>query len=136
METLGLLLHPPLGLGSDAASKAKFGWGCIDNKNISRMLQFIPRRFMKERSLAFLPTLFMIVVTMSAMSMAQPQTFATRHTRDAVVNGEAQFVGKLPGTQLMKFDIVLPLRNDARLENFLKGSLRSNQSQLSAFPHA
>src|SRR5271170_3872805 len=51
---------------------------------------------------------------------AQPQPLLTRHVRDEVANGRAQFVGQLPATQTMRFDIVLPLRDRAGLENFLQ----------------
>ena len=51
---------------------------------------------------------------------AQPQALLTRHVRDAVVNGQAQFVGKLPATETLRFDMVLPLRDRAGLQNFVQ----------------
>ena len=51
---------------------------------------------------------------------AQPQSLPTRHVRDAVANGQAQLVGKLPATQTLRFDIVLPLRDRAGLQNFVQ----------------
>jgi subtilase family serine protease len=51
---------------------------------------------------------------------AQPQSLLTRHVRDAVANGQAQLVGKLPATQTLRFDIVLPLRDRAGLQNFVQ----------------
>jgi kumamolisin len=51
---------------------------------------------------------------------AQPQSLLTRHVRDAVANGQAQFVGQLPATQTLRFDIVLPLRDRAGLQNFVQ----------------
>ncbi|MFY9949051.1 MAG: protease pro-enzyme activation domain-containing protein [Candidatus Sulfotelmatobacter sp.] len=51
---------------------------------------------------------------------AQPQPLLTRHVRDAVVNGQAQFVAKLPATQTLSFDIVLPLRDRVGLQNFVQ----------------
>jgi len=51
---------------------------------------------------------------------AQPQLLSTRHVRDAVDNGQAQFVGQLPATQTLRFDMVLPLRDRAGLENFIQ----------------
>src|SRR5271168_754807 len=51
---------------------------------------------------------------------AQPQSPLTRHVRDEVVNGRAQLVGKLPATQMLRFDIVLPLLDRAGLQNFLQ----------------
>jgi subtilase family serine protease len=51
---------------------------------------------------------------------AQPQSLMTRHVRDEVVSGRAQFVGQLPATETLRFDIVLPLRDRAGLQNFLQ----------------
>src|SRR5271155_5022443 len=51
---------------------------------------------------------------------AQPQSPLTRHVRDEVVNGRAQLVGPLPATQSLRFDIVLPLRDRAGLQNFVQ----------------
>src|SRR5271170_4022068 len=51
---------------------------------------------------------------------AQPQSLLTRHVREEVANGRAQLIGQLPATQTMRFDIVLPLRDRAGLENFLQ----------------
>jgi kumamolisin len=51
---------------------------------------------------------------------AQSQTFLTRHVREAVLNGEAQSVGRLPATQSLRFDIVLALRHQPELEDFLQ----------------
>jgi subtilase family serine protease len=52
---------------------------------------------------------------------SQAQTLLTRHTRDVVVNGEAKSVGRLPASQTMRFDVVLALRHQAELKNFLQG---------------
>src|SRR5271154_2113977 len=51
---------------------------------------------------------------------AQPQSLLTRHVREEVVNGRAQFLGQLPATETLRFDIVLPLRDRAGLQNFLQ----------------
>ena len=51
---------------------------------------------------------------------AQPQLLMTRHVRDAAVNGQAQFIGQLPATQTLLFDMVLPLRDRAGLQNFVQ----------------
>src|SRR5580698_7861656 len=51
---------------------------------------------------------------------AQPQLLLTRHVREAVVNGQAQFVGQLPATETLPFDITLPLRDRAGLQNFVQ----------------
>jgi hypothetical protein len=55
---------------------------------------------------------------------SQPRTvigFAeTRHVRDVVLSGRAQPVGRLPANQMMQLDLVLPLRDPAGLDAFLK----------------
>jgi subtilase family serine protease len=49
---------------------------------------------------------------------AQDQSMMTRHTRLGVTSGQAKFVNRLPGTQILRLDIVLPLRDQAGLEDF------------------
>jgi kumamolisin len=61
-----------------------------------------------------------IVFLFTIPGQAQPQLLSTRHVRDAVANGQAQFVGQLPATQTLRFDMVLPLRDRAGLENFIQ----------------
>jgi subtilase family serine protease len=51
---------------------------------------------------------------------AQPQLLLTRHVRQAVASGQAALVGRLPATQSMNFDIVLPLRDRAGLQSFVR----------------
>jgi len=60
-----------------------------------------------------------VLTLASVASYAASQPLMTRHTRDAVVNGEAQSLGRLPAAQTMKFDIVLALRHAPELKNFL-----------------
>jgi subtilase family serine protease len=48
------------------------------------------------------------------------QPLLTRHVRDEVANGKAQFVGQLPATQTLRFDIVLPLSDRAGLQSFVQ----------------
>ena len=50
---------------------------------------------------------------------SQAQYVLTRHVRDVVRNGNVKLVGQLPAGQLMTLNIVLPLRDQAGLENFL-----------------
>ena len=51
---------------------------------------------------------------------AQGQSIMTRHTRPEVTSGRAKFVNRLPGAQVLHLDIVLPLRDQAGLEDFLQ----------------
>jgi subtilase family serine protease len=60
------------------------------------------------------------IVSVNVVCQAQPQTLLTRHVREATVNGEAQSIGRLPATQSMHFDVVLVLRHQPELENFLQ----------------
>ena len=50
----------------------------------------------------------------------QTQSSLTRHTRDVVQDGRARLVGRLSPTETMRLVLVLPLRNQAALEQFLK----------------
>jgi kumamolisin len=60
----------------------------------------------------------MLLVVMGAQ--AQAQSMATRHVRQAVISGEAKFLNRLPETQTLHIDIVLPLRDQAGLDKFLQ----------------
>jgi kumamolisin len=51
---------------------------------------------------------------------ARAQGVLTRHMRDAVLSGQAKLLNRLPGPQILRLDIVLPLRDPAGLENFLQ----------------
>jgi subtilase family serine protease len=44
----------------------------------------------------------------------------TRHVPNEVASGRAQLVRQLPATQTLRFDIVLPLRDRAGLQNFVQ----------------
>jgi subtilase family serine protease len=50
----------------------------------------------------------------------QSQSPVTRHVRDVVANGQAPLVGRLPATQSLHFDIVLPLRDRPGLQSFIR----------------
>lgn len=74
---------------------------------------------MNSRLAAFL----FIIATVFGTTLiceAAPQPLMTRHVRDAVVNGQAQFLGRLPASRTMIFDVVLALRHQPELENFLQ----------------
>ena len=75
---------------------------------------------MIRKSSLFLLALVAIVLAVNIVCQAQPQTLLTRHVREVVVNGKAQSVGRLPAKQSMRLVLVLPHRNQAELENFLK----------------
>jgi kumamolisin len=66
------------------------------------------------------------VVLCSAMllfvmgAQAQAQSLLTRHVHQEVISGQAAFLKRLPETQTLRIDIVLPLRDPAGLEKFLQ----------------
>ena len=47
------------------------------------------------------------------------ETTQTHHVRQTTLNGQAKPVGRLPVTQIMRLDVVLPLRDPAGLDSFL-----------------
>ena len=75
---------------------------------------------MIRRVSAFLLTVFAILLVVSAVSQAQSQALLTRHVREVTVNGEAPSVGRLPLTQTMNLDILLPLQHQQELDSFLR----------------
>ncbi len=62
-----------------------------------------------------------MVSSVNLVCQAQQQSLLTRHVREATLNGEAQSAGRLPAAQTMHIDIVLALRHQAELQNFLQG---------------
>jgi len=61
-----------------------------------------------------------IAWSVSTICQAQPQPLMTRHVRDAVTSGRAQLRGRLPATQNLHIDVVLALRHEPELDNFLE----------------
>src|SRR5215469_6722692 len=61
-----------------------------------------------------------MVLGSNIVCQAQEQPLLTHHVREVVRNGQAHSIGRLPATQSLPFDIVLPLSNQAELENFLQ----------------
>jgi len=68
----------------------------------------------------FLLTVVVLVSGLNVLCQAQSQTLLTRHVREAIVNGQALSTGRLPATHSMRFDVVLALRHQPELENFLQ----------------
>jgi kumamolisin len=59
-------------------------------------------------------------VLMPALSvLAGGQSLMTRHTRQAVVSGQAQLVEHVPSEQVLLLDVVLPLSDPAALDDYL-----------------
>jgi subtilase family serine protease len=74
------------------------------------------------------PRLGRFLVTIAALlsllsfvtASSEAQSMSTRHVREIVRTGVAKSVGQLPSKQVMTLDVVLPLRDPAGLESFLK----------------
>jgi len=67
----------------------------------------------------------LLLLTVAAMlSVAtmnsHAQSVLTHHVREATRTGEAPVSGRLPASQIMQLDVVLPLRDQAGLDAFLK----------------
>jgi kumamolisin len=61
-------------------------------------------------------------VVLGAVALGHParaETIATRHVRDAVTGGTAALFGRLPQSEEMRLDVVLPVRDPAALEAFV-----------------
>jgi len=78
----------------------------------------------KSYGVAVLRGLFVVMGSAMILSVmetpAQAQSLLTRHVRQEVISGQATFQGRLPDTQTLRIDIVLPLRDPAGLEKFLQ----------------
>jgi subtilase family serine protease len=78
----------------------------------------------KSHGVAVLRGLYAVLCSAMLVSVliapAQAQSLRTRHVRQAVISGEAQFLNRLPATQSLRIDIVLPLSDQAGLEQFLR----------------
>jgi subtilase family serine protease len=63
---------------------------------------------------------FAVASIANGVSHAQPQSVLTRHVRVETLNGQARFVGRLSAIQPRRLTVVLPLRDEAGLQEFLK----------------
>ena len=90
---------------------------------------------MKQRFtlLSFLAALVVVAGLIGAASAEDATPLLTHHVREAVINGQAPLVGHLPATQSMRLVLVLPLRNQADLENFLEALYNPSNSSYRQF---
>ena len=65
-------------------------------------------------------TIAALLSVSAVVCQAQSQTPSTRHVREVTWNGQARQLGRVSSTETMRLVLVLPLRNQAALENFLK----------------
>jgi subtilase family serine protease len=63
--------------------------------------------------------LFIAAFVSAGVVEGRAQTMMTRHVREVTLNGQAKLLGRLPTTQIMQLDVVLPLRDQAGLDAFL-----------------
>ena len=63
--------------------------------------------------------LLLSLTALATSGVGEAQTLLTRHVREATLNGQARLLGRLPATQVMQLDVVLPLRDPAGLDAFL-----------------
>ncbi len=64
--------------------------------------------------------LLSIVAFVSAgVAQSRAQSMMTRQVREVTLNGQAALLGRLPASQTMQLDVVLPLRDQAGLDAFL-----------------
>jgi len=74
---------------------------------------------MQSKVSVFLLTAVAIVLIVCVAGQAQSTSLLTRHTQDVVTMGEAQSLGRLPANQVMDLDLMLALRHQPELENFI-----------------
>jgi hypothetical protein len=77
-----------------------------------------------RRLTLFLFTIVAMLTGVNFVCQAQTQSLMTRHVREATLNGQAPFVKKLPATQSLRLDVVLPIRNQSELDSFLRDTIR------------
>lgn len=65
-------------------------------------------------------TFFAVVPIADSVSQAQPRPPLTRHVREETINGRARFVDHLSADQPLRLVVVLPLRDQQDLQEFLK----------------
>jgi subtilase family serine protease len=76
--------------------------------------------FRAIRRLGCILPAFAAIAFLAAPACSQAQSILTHQMREAVITGQAQAIGRLPATQLMTLDLVLPLRDQAGLETLLR----------------
>ena len=63
---------------------------------------------------------FVLASVVNIVCHAEPRLLLTHHVRGMTLNGQARSVERLPAGQHMRLVLVLPLRNQAALDQFLK----------------
>jgi subtilase family serine protease len=63
--------------------------------------------------------LMLVAIVLVVTTNSPAQSVLTHHMREVVLNGKAKSVGRLPATQIMHLNLVLPLSDEAGLHSFL-----------------
>jgi len=71
------------------------------------------------RKMALLLSTIVAILAVAAVN-SHGQSVSTHHVREVIRNGKAKSVGRLSATQILQLNIVLPLRDQAGLDSFLK----------------
>jgi pro-kumamolisin-like protein/chitobiase/beta-hexosaminidase-like protein len=74
----------------------------------------IPKTILFSKILFTLIAFFFLTLPLHARNLP------TQHVRDAVHKGQAKSLGRIPATQTMQLDLVLPLKDRPGLQNFLQ----------------
>ncbi|MGO9169843.1 MAG: protease pro-enzyme activation domain-containing protein [Candidatus Sulfotelmatobacter sp.] len=72
-----------------------------------------------RRLSVLLLTIVAMALGVNSLCHAETRSLLTRHVREVTLNGQATRLGHLPATQIMRLDVVLPLRDQAGLDHFL-----------------
>jgi len=71
----------------------------------------------KRRSNRILVSLALFVA--AGFMQSRAETLMTRHVRTVTINGQAKVLGHLPSATIMQLNVVLPVRDQAGLDDFL-----------------
>ncbi len=69
----------------------------------------------------------------AGVMIGRAQTLMTRQVREVTLNGQAKVLGKLPASQTLQLDVVLPLRDQAGLDAFLANLHNPNSADYRQF---
>jgi subtilase family serine protease len=64
-------------------------------------------------------SVLLCVASFFSAAAMQAETVKTHHVREVSINGKAAQLGHLPATQTLQLDVMLPVRDQAGLDNFL-----------------
>jgi kumamolisin len=69
----------------------------------------------------------------AGVMIGRAQTLMTRQVREVTLNGQEKVLGKLPASQTLQLDVVLPLRDQAGLDAFLANLQNPNSADYRQF---